>query len=95
MALDPALFPLCNALDIRKGDRVLYRTSGKFRPSVEGEGTIALIWLGIEEVVNIEADDGTRLSLYPALGDHIESPHGGASTERSLGGASPQPLLPE
>lgn len=67
MPLDPALFPLTNALGVWKGDRVRYRNR-----SGEGEGVITLIWLGIEECIDIECDDGTQLHLYPALGDTIE-----------------------
>ena len=39
--------------------------------SVKGEGTIKLIWLGIEETVDIETDEGRTVSCYPVLGDQI------------------------
>lgn len=70
--IDPASFGHANRLGIGRGDRVRYRTSGTFHPSVEGEGTVTLIWLGIEECFDVALDDGTEIHLYPALRDIIE-----------------------
>lgn len=65
MPVDPAYFVLTK--DIGQGDRVRFTKRDE-----SGEGVVALVWLGIEEVVNIEQDDGRRLHVIPALGDTIE-----------------------
>lgn len=70
MPIDPAYFVLVNALGIEKGDRIRYATAHD--PPVLGEGTVKLVWLGIEEVVDVVHDDGSITTLYPYC-DWIEA----------------------
>lgn len=57
--------------DLEVGDRVRYSTTvhGIRR---EGEGTVTLIWLGIEEMCDVVSDDGTKRTLCRAIGDRID-----------------------
>lgn len=62
---------------IKKGDRVRCRRKGgtEWR-----EGTVALIWLGVCEVVDVDHGAGAKVSYYPAegLGDDVQVRVGGA-----------------
>lgn len=69
MPIDRRHFTLCNELGIEVGDRVWFT---KVRPGDSGEGRISLIWFGVEEAVDIVRDDGTKVTVYPGLGDTIE-----------------------
>lgn len=81
--LPRSCFPLCNRLGLEVGQRVAYvcnlpgvldALAGGVpgRAVLDGEGTITLVWLGIEEAVDVTSDAGDKVTLYPALGDLIE-----------------------
>lgn len=79
MATDPQLFPLTAHLKV--GDRVHYKQMGRsdqvsMNGCGEGDGVIELIWLGIEETVEIRRDDGHVVRCFPALDELVFSPEG-------------------
>lgn len=53
-------------LNAAYGSRVRYqqRDAGE-----TGEATLELVWYGVCEVINLKRFDGTKLHLYPELGD--------------------------
>lgn len=69
MVVDPRLFPL--TAHLKEGDRVHFRRMGATNISIrgcgEGTGIIELIWLGIEETVDIRCDDGKFVRCCPVL----------------------------
>src|SRR5205085_1569380 len=67
VALDPIYFR--DFGDLAVGDRVRY-TIGVHG---SGTGTVALIWLGIEEMCDVVGDDNVRRSLCRAIGDTVEA----------------------
>lgn len=68
MGIDRNYFPHTGHLD--KTMMVEWTTGGHFKTS--GRGKIALIWLGIEEMVDVVTEDGKHITLCPALGDVVE-----------------------
>lgn len=69
MAIDPKYFVLTKHL--KKGQRVRWtRPKKPWQNFDEGVGVITLIWLGIEEMVDIDAG-GEKITLCPALGDTL------------------------
>ena len=69
MPIDPKYFPFTRHL--KAGDRVQAVFTGGGDPI---EGVVKLIWLGIEECVEVDGDDGERYSFFPALGDIVQRP---------------------
>lgn len=59
--IDPACFQLANAMGLKEGDRVSFTTrvlkDGK-HVQQNGEGIVTLIWMGIEEMVDVKTDTG-------------------------------------
>lgn len=66
MAIDPARFWEYD--DLTAGDTVAWKEK---RTDKSGIGTVLLIWLGIEEMIDLRLEDGRRITLCRGIGDEI------------------------
>ena len=55
--------------DLKVGDRVKWVMK---RGLSGGQGTVKLIWIGIEEMCDIETDYDEKVTVCRALGDTVE-----------------------
>jgi hypothetical protein len=57
--------------DLEKGDRVKWERKTATTGYDEGRGVVFLIWLGVEEMCDIQGPDGKITTVCRAIGDKV------------------------
>ena len=70
MPVAEKFFVWCRENKVNVGSRVEWDDHNGYSPLPAGSGVVELIWFGMEETLNVQMDDGTKLSLFPAEGIH-------------------------
>jgi len=60
----PSMYPFLN-----EGDDVRVRTA-RFGPWRSGK--VKMLWLGLEEAIDVEFEDGERKTFYPSMDDELQ-----------------------